>query len=110
MCNVSSLFVLLIRLSELLLLPDLVILPCCVYLSSTDDNFSSFCLFRRNSDGLTFESDEQVDVLFTDVLFECCGVVHGDGGVSVIDTGDSTECTGPSRRATFGGGLKAISK
>ena len=78
-------------------------LPCCVYLSKTDDNFSSLCLCRRNSDGLTFESVEQVDWL---LLGECGWpnvVVDGDGGVSMIVVGVSG--TGPTRRATFGGGL-----
>lgn len=59
---------------------------------------------RRNSDGLTFDSDEQVDVLVS-----CCDVLlnDGDGGVSVID-GESAN--GPTRRAAFGGGLEITTK
>lgn len=55
---------------------------------------------RRNSDGLTFDSVEQFDVLVS-----CCDVLlkDGDGGVSVID-GESAN--GPTRRAAFGGGLE----
>lgn len=108
------------RLSELLLLPDLAMLPCENF-SKTDDNFSS-CLCRRNSDGFTFESNEPddtfsllligVDVVPAELIVLVnidgdvfCGmlVFDGDGGVSVIDTGESA--TGPIRRIIFGGGL-----
>lgn len=116
----SSLFVLLIRLSELLLLPDLAIFPCENF-NKTDDNFSS-CLCRRNSDGFTFESNEPpeafsflligVDVVPAELIvlvviegdvFCVVFVCDGDAGVSVIATGESA--IGPMRRTIFGGGL-----
>lgn len=116
----SSLFVLLMRLSELLLLPDLAMFPCENF-NKTDDNFSS-CLCRKNSDGFTFESNEPdvtfsllligVDVVPAELIvlvvidgdvFCAVPVFDGDGGVSVIDTGESAN--GPTRRIIFGGGL-----
>lgn len=117
----SSLFVLLMRLSELLLLPDLAMFPCENF-SNTDDNFSSWCLCRRNSDGFTFESNdpaevisllligvdvvpaELIELLVIDGDAFCAELVFdGDAGVSVIDTGESAN--GPTRRIIFGGGL-----
>lgn len=108
------------RLSELLLLPDLAMFPCENF-NRTDDSFSS-CLCRRNSDGFTFESNEPddtfsllligVDVVPAEliVLVVIDGDVvcampafDGDGGVSVIATGESAN--GPTRRIIFGGGL-----
>lgn len=116
MFKFSSLFALFMRLSELLLLPDLAILPC----ENFNSNFSS-CLWRRNSDGFTFESDEPDDIdslllsgvdvvpaelivlLDGDVAVCALPVFKGDGGVSMIDIGESAN--GPTRRAIFGGGL-----
>lgn len=116
----SSLFVLLMRLSELLLLPDLAIFPCENF-NKTDDNFSS-CLCRKNSDGFTFESSEPpaalsllligVDVMPAELIvlvvivgdvFCVVFVCIGEAGVSVIATGESA--IGPMRRIIFGGGL-----
>lgn len=116
----SSLFVLLMRLSELLLLPDLAIFPCENF-NKTDDNFSS-CLCRKNSDGFTFESSEPpaalsllligVDVMPAELIvlvvivgdvFCVVFVCNGEAGVSVIATGESA--IGPMRRIIFGGGL-----
>lgn len=113
------------RLSELLLLPDLAMFPCENF-NNTDDNFSS-CLCRKNSDGFTFESSELdeafsflligVDVVPAEliVLLDIDGDVvcaalafDGDGGVSVIDTGESAN--GPTRRTIFGGGLSENEK
>lgn len=125
MANPSSLFVLLIKLSELLLLPDFAIFPC-ENLCSTVVNLSSLYLCRSISDGLTFESNEfdlPPSFLLKNVVVEpdesvtfdaiddgdggvavVLDSADGDGGVSVIITGASTGA--PIRRATFGGGLK----
>lgn len=124
MFKFSSLFVLLIRLSELLLLPDLAILPC-ENLSKTLDNFSSLNLCRNISDGFTFESSELDDVfslllisvddvaddeivvdIVDNTVVDCVLIADGDGGVSDIGTGESIN--GPTRRAIFGGGLNGI--
>lgn len=114
------------RLSELLLLPDLAIFPCENF-NKTEDNFSS-CLCRRNSDGFTFESNDPdealsllligVDVVPAELIVlvvvidgdVVCAVLvfDGDGGVSVIDTGESAN--GPTRRTIFGGGLMEFEK
>lgn len=78
-------------------------LPCCGCFSKTVECFSSLCLCRRNSDGLTFESDEHTLLLRVGV-FEVWPTFDGDAGVSIIVVGVSA--IGPTRRATFGGGLK----
>lgn len=64
---------------------------------------------------MTFESNEQFDWL---LLGECepaprpDACIDGDGGVSmiVVVVDDGASAMGPTRRATFGGGLKLIPK